>query len=76
MRDQNHLDYLNFAIVGKGPTNTYALQSRLELGQPISTTAFKAGQLRCEERRQSLDRVSSIMLANTASIEIPSLSER
>lgn len=67
--------FLNIAIVGTGPTGLYTLHHLLQSGRPLTVTLFEAGALAGVGSPYHPESTNVSMLANIASIEIPSLQE-
>jgi uncharacterized NAD(P)/FAD-binding protein YdhS len=66
---------MNIAIVGTGPTGLYLLHALLQSDRPLMITLFEAGPLAGVGLPYDPERATVSMLANIASIEIPSLQE-
>ncbi|WP_181952925.1 FAD/NAD(P)-binding protein, partial [Falsirhodobacter xinxiangensis] len=63
----------HIAIVGMGPTGIYTLQRLIEYSEPLSISIFETGSQAGIGMPYSADTCRKSMLANIASIEIPSL---
>ena len=61
------------AIIGSGPTGTYSLLSLLDHPVPLDITIFERGQDAGVGMPYRPDATSPLMLANSASVEIPPL---
>ena len=65
----------HIAIVGMGPTGLYTLQNLVQHGEPLEISIFESGGQAGVGMPYSIASCRKSMLANIASIEIPSLSE-